>query len=105
VVGVGNCDLAEAREKAVAEAKGRADQRAANVFPIIREIQRAGAKSLRQVFNALTRAASGAQKKPKRSVSARSSRAESAASAWCVRARFHANIAWEFSPTIFPALN
>jgi hypothetical protein len=43
----------EAREKALAEIVDRADQRAANVIPIIRQIQRSGATSLRQIAEAL----------------------------------------------------
>jgi hypothetical protein len=43
----------EAREKAVAEIVDRADQRAANVIPIVRQIQRSGATSLRQIAEAL----------------------------------------------------
>lgn len=50
---LGGPNLPEARKKAVAEIKNRADQRAANVAPVIREIQRAGAKSLREIADAL----------------------------------------------------
>ena len=38
---------------AVAEIVDRADQRAANVIPIMRQIQRSGATSLRQIAEAL----------------------------------------------------
>ena len=41
------------REKALAEIVDRADQRAANVIPIMRQIQRSGATSLRQIAEAL----------------------------------------------------
>jgi Recombinase len=41
------------RQKAVAEIVDRADQRAANVVPIMRQIQRSGATSLRQIAEAL----------------------------------------------------
>jgi hypothetical protein len=52
-VTLGNQKIDEAREKAVAEIVDRADQRAANVIPIIRQIQRSGATSLRQIAEAL----------------------------------------------------
>jgi DNA invertase Pin-like site-specific DNA recombinase len=52
-VKLGNPNITQARKKAVAEIIGRADRRAANVIPIIRAIQRAGAASLRQVAEAL----------------------------------------------------
>ena len=39
--------------RAVASIKSLADQHAANVLPVIREIQRAGAASLHQVADAL----------------------------------------------------
>ena len=41
------------RQKAVAEITAQADQRAANVLPLIREIRKAGATSLRQIADAL----------------------------------------------------
>jgi hypothetical protein len=50
---LGNPKIDEAREKAVAEIVDRADQRAANVIPIMRQIQRSGATSLRQIAEAL----------------------------------------------------
>jgi DNA invertase Pin-like site-specific DNA recombinase len=50
---LGNPKIGEARKKAVAEIVDRADQRAANVIPIIRSIQRAGSRSLRQIADAL----------------------------------------------------
>jgi DNA invertase Pin-like site-specific DNA recombinase len=52
-VTLGNPKIDEARQKARAEIVGRADQRAANVIPIIRQIQRSGATSLRQIADAL----------------------------------------------------
>jgi len=52
-VTLGNPKIDEAREKAVAEIVERADQRAANVVPIMRQIQRTGATSLRQIADAL----------------------------------------------------
>ena len=45
--------LAEARELAAASIKTLADRHAANVLPIIREIQRAGVRSLHQIADAL----------------------------------------------------
>jgi DNA invertase Pin-like site-specific DNA recombinase len=50
---LGNPDIARARVKAVAAIKARAEQRAANVLPIIREIKRTGATTLRQIAEAL----------------------------------------------------
>jgi DNA invertase Pin-like site-specific DNA recombinase len=52
-VTLGGPKLAEAREAATASTKALADRHAANVLPIIREIQRAGATSLHQIANAL----------------------------------------------------
>jgi hypothetical protein len=52
-VTLGNPKIDEAREKAVAEIVDRADQRAANVIPIMRQIQHSGATSLRQIAEAL----------------------------------------------------
>jgi DNA invertase Pin-like site-specific DNA recombinase len=52
-VTLGSPKLAQARESAVASIKAGADQHAANVLPIIREAQRAGATSLRAVAEAL----------------------------------------------------
>jgi hypothetical protein len=49
----GNPKIDEARQKAVAEIVDRADQRAANVIPIMRQIQPSGATSLRQIAEAL----------------------------------------------------
>jgi hypothetical protein len=43
----GNPKIDEARQRARAEIVDRADQRAANVIPIMRQIQRSGATSLR----------------------------------------------------------
>jgi hypothetical protein len=45
--------LAEARDLAAVSIKGLADRNAANVRPIISEIQRAGATSLHQIAAAL----------------------------------------------------
>ena len=45
--------LAEARELAVTAIKSLADRHAANVLPIIRDVQRSGAKTLRDVATAL----------------------------------------------------
>ena len=52
-VTLGNPKIDEARQKAAAEIVDRADQRAANVIPIMRQIQRSGATSLRQIAEAL----------------------------------------------------
>src|ERR1700730_90417 len=52
-VKLGGPKLAEAREAAVASIKALADRHAANVLPVIREIQRAGAASLHQIADAL----------------------------------------------------
>jgi DNA invertase Pin-like site-specific DNA recombinase len=52
-VKLGGPKLAEARHVATASVKALADRHAANVLPVIREIQRAGAKSLHQVAASL----------------------------------------------------
>jgi DNA invertase Pin-like site-specific DNA recombinase len=52
-VKLGGPKLAEARKAAVEIIEANADRHAANVLPIIREIQRAGAKSLRAIAEAL----------------------------------------------------
>jgi DNA invertase Pin-like site-specific DNA recombinase len=52
-VTLGNPKIDEAREKALAEIVDRADRRAANVIPIVRQIHRSGATSLRQIAKAL----------------------------------------------------
>jgi DNA invertase Pin-like site-specific DNA recombinase len=52
-VKLGGPRLAEAREAATASIKALADRPAANVLPIVREIQRAGATSLHQIADAL----------------------------------------------------
>jgi DNA invertase Pin-like site-specific DNA recombinase len=52
-VTLGGPRLAKARKLAVASIKALADQQAANVLPVIREIQRAGATSLHQIADAL----------------------------------------------------
>ena len=52
-VKLGGPKLAEAREIAVAAIKSLADRHAANVLPVIRDVQRSGAKSLRAVAEAL----------------------------------------------------
>lgn len=52
-VKLGGPKLAEARELAVTAIKSLADRHAANVLPIIRDVQRSGAKTLRDVATAL----------------------------------------------------
>jgi DNA invertase Pin-like site-specific DNA recombinase len=52
-VKLGGPKLAEAREIAVAAIKSMADRHAANVLPVIRDVQRSGAKTLRDVAEAL----------------------------------------------------
>jgi DNA invertase Pin-like site-specific DNA recombinase len=52
-VKLGGPKLAQARKAAVKTIKTNADRQAANVLPIIRETQRAGAKSLRAIAEAL----------------------------------------------------
>ena len=52
-VKLGGPKLAEAREIAVAAIKSQADRHAANVLPVIRDVQRSGAKTLRDVADAL----------------------------------------------------
>jgi DNA invertase Pin-like site-specific DNA recombinase len=52
-VTLGSPELPKARKSAVATIKALADQHAANVLPVIREIRRAGATSLRQIADAL----------------------------------------------------
>jgi DNA invertase Pin-like site-specific DNA recombinase len=52
-VTLGSPKLSKARESAVASIKAGADQHAANILPIIREAQRAGATTLRAVADAL----------------------------------------------------
>ena len=52
-VKLGGPKLAEAREVAMISVKALADRHAANVLPIIRELQRTGAKSLHQIADAL----------------------------------------------------
>jgi hypothetical protein len=53
VVKLGGPRLAEARKVATEAIGANADRHAANVLPIIREIQRAGATSLRAIAEAL----------------------------------------------------
>ena len=50
---LGGPKLAKARKRAVASIKALADQHAANVLPVVREIRRAGATSLHQIADAL----------------------------------------------------
>lgn len=50
---LGSPKLSKARESAVASIKAGADQRAANILPIIREAQKAGANTLRALADAL----------------------------------------------------
>jgi DNA invertase Pin-like site-specific DNA recombinase len=52
-VQLGSPKLAEARVAAVEAVKANADRHAANVLPMVRAIQRAGATSLRDIANAL----------------------------------------------------
>ena len=52
-VTLGNPKLSKARKSAVASITALADQHAANVLPVIREIRRAGATSLHQIAHAL----------------------------------------------------
>jgi len=52
-VTLGSPKLSEARESAVASIKAGADQHAANILPIIREAQNAGATTLRALAEAL----------------------------------------------------
>jgi hypothetical protein len=52
-VKLGGPKLAQAREAAAASIRALADPHAANVLPIIREIQRAGSTSLHQIADAL----------------------------------------------------
>lgn len=52
-VKLGNPKIKQARKAAVAEIKDQADRNAANVMPIIREIQKAGASTLREIAAAL----------------------------------------------------
>jgi DNA invertase Pin-like site-specific DNA recombinase len=52
-VTLGNPRLHVARESAVAAIKASANQHAANVLPIIREAQKAGARTLRQIAEVL----------------------------------------------------
>ncbi|MFY9956701.1 recombinase family protein [Bradyrhizobium sp.] len=52
-VTLGSPKLSKARESAVASIKANADQYAANILPIIREAQKAGATTLRAVADAL----------------------------------------------------
>ena len=52
---LGNPRLAEAAARGVASSKAEADQFAANVLPVIREIQAAGAKSANAIASALNK--------------------------------------------------
>lgn len=52
-VALGSPKLKAAREAAVASIKTIADRHAANVLPLIREIQRSGASTLREIADAL----------------------------------------------------
>jgi len=52
-VKLGNPTLGEAREQAVASIKAEADRAASNVLPIIAEIRRSGATTLRAIAEAL----------------------------------------------------
>jgi DNA invertase Pin-like site-specific DNA recombinase len=50
---LGNPELATARKSAVASIKAEADRAAANVLPIIEDIRKSGAATLRQIADAL----------------------------------------------------
>ena len=50
---LGSPKLSEARESAVASIKAGADQHATNILPIIKEVQKAGATTLRAIAAAL----------------------------------------------------
>ena len=50
---LGHPKLAEARVAAIVAVKANADRHADNVIPMVREIQRAGATSLRDIATAL----------------------------------------------------
>ena len=52
-VRLGGPKLAQARKAAVEAIEANANRHAANVLPIIREIKRAGARSLREIADAL----------------------------------------------------
>jgi DNA invertase Pin-like site-specific DNA recombinase len=52
-VSLGNPSLSEARRSAVGAIKSEAERCAANVLPIIREAQKAGARTLRDIAEAL----------------------------------------------------
>jgi hypothetical protein len=53
-VKLGGPKLAQARKVAVEVIEANAERHAANVLPIIHEVQRAGAKSLRAIAEALS---------------------------------------------------
>ena len=50
---LGGPKLAQARKNAIASVRAAADHHAANVLPVIREIQRSGARSLHAIADAL----------------------------------------------------
>lgn len=50
---LGNPNITEARQSAVATIRASADQHAANVLPIIRAVQKAGASTFREIAEAL----------------------------------------------------
>jgi DNA invertase Pin-like site-specific DNA recombinase len=52
-VELGNPQIARAQKRAVRSIKASADQRAMKVLPVIREIQRAGMRTLRDIASAL----------------------------------------------------
>ena len=52
-VKLGNPNIEHARERAISVIKGEAERAAGNVLPIINEVRRAGATSLRQIAEAL----------------------------------------------------
>jgi hypothetical protein len=52
-VNLGNPKLHVARRDALTAVKAEADKHSANVLPIIREVQKAGARTLREIAEAL----------------------------------------------------
>jgi DNA invertase Pin-like site-specific DNA recombinase len=89
-VALGNPKLHMARKSAVDAVKAEADRYAANVLPIIREAQKAGARTLREIAEALNargiptaRGGSGTPSRSRTSLSARRSKhGHSSAVSW-----------------------
>jgi hypothetical protein len=89
-VTLGNPRLHMARKSAVDAVKAEADRYAANVLPIIREAQKAGARTLREIAEALNargiptaRGGSGTPSRSRTSLSARRSKhGHSSAVSW-----------------------